>query len=166
MMPDDIELTDQMIFMCNLIGAIASALSLSYVKCKIKLNVFLKIIFCILALQNTLCFVVMMIGSFMIIVSGERPLSFCILYQIPMGFLTISSFLMNTTISILRYLITIKSTDNRIMDKWVGFSIVIMACLLSYLDLAFLILKSVTNPGVLITRCTRTGSSNADFFLR
>ena len=166
MKSDEMEFTDQIIFVSNLIGALASALSFCYVKFRIKLNVFLKVTFYILAIQNTISFVVMAIGSLMIIISGERPLTFCNLYQIPIYFLVISSFLMNTTISIIRYLITIKSTDNRIMDKRIGFSFVAMACLLSYLDLTFLILKSVTNPGVLITRCTETGPSKADFFLR
>ena len=108
---------DKILFTTALSGIILSTICLCYLTFKLKLNENIKSILKNLALQNLVSFILMAIGLLMVLVRGFRTQTTCYLIIFPVVFSFSGNFFWISLISSLRYYMTERASQTKILSQ-------------------------------------------------
>ena len=119
------------------INLMVSTLCLLYISLRLKLNKFIKVILCIMAIQNIVCASIMTITNATMIILDEKSFLTCnILTQIVLVF-TRSNSMMPSFISILRYAMAWKASYAKFLKEKYIICAIIFCAIIPYLNLSF-----------------------------
>ena len=126
------------LLICSIFTLFITMGSLWYIWRKIKLNIFLKIILTIMAVQNFLAIIISSVSNMFMLWYGVRTKMTCIFIIYPGYFNSRSTQTFNCLLSYLKYEMSKKAAETRILSDVFITKSLISVTLINYLDLLIL----------------------------